>query len=697
MNSVQYLIKNRPLSYEAKVAAKALGRPTPDLEIKKSTSGKKRVFNRYFTRENSYDKFSWMCGCEEVSKLFCFVCLLSNDLRPIRQSPWTSTGVDNLQHLMKAATFHERSTSHLDHLIDYSVLDKPDIRKQFDTAYVTSTRAHNEKVKKNRRALRRLITCIRFSGAFELALRGHDEDDRDVFRGLVDFASELDSVLSDHLNDATVFKGTSHTIQDEILDAMFKVCRDEIREQMKKANFIAIEADETADSFNQQQLAVVFRYVFEGEIFERFWGFVRPAGRAAEDVTKAIIKVLEHLDIPADKLIAQSYGGAPLMSGKNGVQAMIRQKYPGAFYVNCYAHNSNLVLEKAASSNKKLKIFFAEIQSFASFFARSPKRNTVLDIIVTAAPTRWDFKTKTINTLYENKEFIGECLEKILDTESNFETIGEVNGLLTILRSADFNYFLEVLNHVIPHVEVLFRQVESREANSSYIQTCLEEFEAQIIEVMDRKIDLLGEEASGDLEVSASKRPRVDYASDTNRAVLEEYFDVLLNQIKDRYDFTGHLSAAALFSPDLIYTYKQRFPEDSFRSTVTTYPVISDQEKLKTELTVIYERDDLRCDGVLPLLTFLNKNDLREGFSETYRLLDILCTTPVTTCESERCFSTLKRIKCFLRNTKTQERLDALAMLSIEKRLVRSINDFDNKVVNVFASSKSRRKDFSYE
>jgi hypothetical protein len=29
--------------------------------------------------------------------------------------------------------------------------------------------------------------------------------------------------------------------------------------------------------------------------------------------------------------------------------------------------------------------------------------------------------------------------------------------------------------------------------------------------------------------------------------------------------------------------------------------------------------------------------------------------------------------------------------------LVRSINDFDNKVVNVFASSKSRRKDFSYE
>ncbi|CAH1377244.1 unnamed protein product, partial [Tenebrio molitor] len=172
-----------------------------------------------------------------------------------------------------------------------------------------------------------------------------------------------------------------------------------------------------------------------------------------------------------------------------------------------------------------------------------------------------------------------------------------VNGLLTILRSVDFNYFLEVLNHVIPHVEVLFSQVESREASSSYIQTCLEKFEAQIIEVMDRKIDLLGEEASGDLEASASKRPRLDDASDTNRAFLEEYFDVLLNQIKDRYDFTGHLSAAALFSPNLIYTHRHRFPEDTFNSTVATYRFENKvKEKFKTELTVIYEREDMRCD-----------------------------------------------------------------------------------------------------
>jgi len=42
----------------------------------------------------------------------------------------------------------------------------------------------------------------------------------------------------------------------------------------------------------------------------------------------------------------------------------------------------------------------------------------------------------------------------------------------------------------------------------------------------------------------------------------------------------------------------------------------------------------------------------------------------MSTAESERCFYTLKRIKTFLRNTMHQERLPALAMLSIEKNFI---------------------------
>lgn len=48
----------------------------------------------------------------------------------------------------------------------------------------------------------------------------------------------------------------------------------------------------------------------------------------------------------------------------------------------------------------------------------------------------------------------------------------------------------------------------------------------------------------------------------------------------------------------------------------------------------------------------------------------LLFTTSMTKAEAERCFSTLKRLKTFLRTAKSQDRLNALAMLSIEKHLL---------------------------
>lgn len=700
---MSFILENRPLDFEDKLTAKKLGRPTPVLDIKKTTTSKSRQFNRYFN-VNVYDKFPWMCGCPERNKLFCFVCILSNSLQP---SPWIQQGVDDLRHLQERAKKHEKSACHIHHLVDFNVLGKTSIRTQLDSAYRQSIRAHNEKVDKNRHILRRLIMCIKFCGAFELALRGHDENkesqNRGIFRGLVDFTAELDLALSVHLNESTVFKGTSKTIQNELLDAMLQVCKNEIRDQITQSNFLAIEADETTDSFNQQQLVIIFRYVFKGELFERFWNFCRPEGYTAEVLAGVIMNELDDLNIPINKLIAQSYDGAAVMSGKtSGVQSRIKAKYTTAFYIHCYAHQFNLILEKAATCNKKLKIFFAELQSFSSFFSRSTQRTSVLDEIVKqrlprAVVTRWNFKTRIVNTVYDKKALICECLEKLIETERDSKTISEANGLLTILNRADFNYFLEVIHYITPHVEIFFNQVQNRKADSVYIQKCLKTFECQITEIRQNKIDQLqlSEETNVDFEGPSLKRLKTT-ASENNRVVAKEYCDVIISQIRERFDFTCHLSAAKLFCSDLLATYRENFPEQIFTETVESYSCL-DKEKLRTELQVIYQRADMQCDGVLPLLNFLNKNNLQDGLSETCKLLDIICTTPMTTSECERCFSTLKRIKSFLRNTMGQERLNALAMLSIEKQLVQSIPDFDNKVINLFATKKERRMDFNYK
>ena len=127
------------------------------------------------------------------------------------------------------------------------------------------------------------------------------------------------------------------------------------------------------------------------------------------------------------------------------------------------------------------------------------------------------------------------------------------------------------------------------------------------------------------------------------------------------------------------------------------YPTL-DKAKLRTELSLIYENEEFKgCSGAVALFQVMMENNLQDTFTETVSLLKILITTPMTTSESKRCFSTLKRIKTFLRNTIGQQRLNALAMLSIEKRLVRDIPNFNIRVIERFAAQKERRVKFMYK
>ena len=91
------------------------------------------------------------------------------------------------------------------------------------------------------------------------------------------------------------------------------------------------------------------------------------------------------------------------------------------------------------------------------------------------------------------------------------------------------------------------------------------------------------------------------------------------------------------------------------------------------------------------------ENNLQSTFSEVVKLLKILITTPMSTAEAERCFSTLKRIKTVLCSTMTNDRLSALGMITIENKVTTDTIDFNEQVINDFATSKSRRMDFVFK
>lgn len=167
--------------------------------------------------------------------------------------------------------------------------------------------------------------------------------------------------------------------------------------------------------------------------------------------------------------------------------------------------------------------------------------------------------------------------------------------------------------------------------------------------------------------------------------------DTVIANAKDWFTFTGHLAAALLLESERFHEYAGDFPTEALAKAIDAYPMLN-KPRLQTEPALIYQNPDFRACSSAMASFHLVCNNLMEVFSETLKLLRIL----ITVADHWR-FSTLKRIKTFLRNTMTQDRLNALAVLSIEKRLTHDISDFNRLVIEKFAHMKDRRAKFLYK
>ncbi|XP_073129369.1 uncharacterized protein [Henckelia pumila] len=90
-----------------------------------------------------------------------------------------------------------------------------------------------------------------------------------------------------------------------------------------------------------------------------------------------------------------------------------------------------------------------------------------------------------------------------------------------------------------------------------------------------------------------------------------------------------------------------------------------------------------------PLEVLEYVKNLHHGFPNAWIAYRILLTIPVTVASAERSFFKLKLIKNYLQSTMSQDRLNGLAILSIEKKMVANL-DYDD-LVNNFAQQKARR------
>ena len=114
------------------------------------------------------------------------------------------------------------------------------------------------------------------------------------------------------------------------------------------------------------------------KVAERSLKFVQVVDRTAEGLATTIRDQLQPFSAQ-DKLVAQTYDGAAVMSGRvSGVQLRLKLDFPHAKFVHCYSHQLNLILKQASSGLKLCRVFFSNLSSFSVFFSQSPKRTDKL-------------------------------------------------------------------------------------------------------------------------------------------------------------------------------------------------------------------------------------------------------------------------------------------------------------------------------
>ena len=164
---------------------------------------------------------------------------------------WTKTGLCDLNNLPRSLSKHEKSNIHIQSQIFFKTFGTSRIDLLLNEEQRLNVSLHNSKVKENREILKVFISGTCYLAKQELAFRGNDESATSFNRGnyvkLFYAFAENDERISRHLEISTVFSGLSIRIQNDIIEAVAEVIRTDIRNDINKASFIAVEVDETTD------------------------------------------------------------------------------------------------------------------------------------------------------------------------------------------------------------------------------------------------------------------------------------------------------------------------------------------------------------------------------------------------------------------------------------------------------------------
>ena len=422
-----------------------------------------------------------------------------------------------------------------------------------------------------------------------------------------------------------------------------------------------------------------------------------------------------------------------MMGYLNGVAAQILSNEPRAIKVHCFAHCLNLCLQDVTRNCQPIKAALDVVMEISHLIMNSPKRSLVFEQCKTEitpqctglrplCPTRWTVRTSAIDAVLKNYPTLLETLETI-NTESHDDYGRRAGGVLSLLQRFDTFFGLHLSHLIFSATEQTSRALQAKDTS---VQEAVNAAKLAIAFIKRQRSDtayeffyssivLQAKKYTNDPVLPRYKRPpkRLDDGSAPHVFTSpQEYFrtkyfealDFVENEISRRFD------QSSLALPDAIENFlcksattareeDHNIPDIVVKmySKDVNMTKLKQQAQMLPDLVSAYKSSQaLRNFQVTKMKSIadmmLKVPSAKCLFTEIHNLLKIYFTIPISTATAERSFSSLRRIKTFLRSTMTEVRLNNIMLLHVHKEDTDNL-DMQN-IAEAFTSLNSQRRGF---
>jgi hypothetical protein len=632
---------------------------------------------------------------------------------------FTSNGFKNWKDATISFKNHELSASHKEALQVVVVIPStcPDVGDML-------SREHAREKSENRQCFLRILSNIRFLSRQGLALRGDgDESDSNFvqllkLRGLDD--PRIEAWLSKRTN-----KYTSNNAQNEILKVMALSTLRKIAAELRESQFFCIMSDECTDVSNREQLVICIRWVDSKlEVHEEFIGLYKLDNIQADTIVAAIRDALIRLNLAMSKCRGQCYDGASTMKGaKSGVATQLRKDECRAVYIHCYGHALNLAVGDTVKRCKLLKDALEITFEVSKLVKFSPKRDVLFEKLKAdlapdtpgfrvLCPTRWTVRAASLKSVIDNYKVLQELWEVARGETSDTSVKARIIGVQAQFTTFGYYFGCQLGFLLLQHSDNLSKTLQSTKLSACEGQRVAAMTAATLQRIRDEgSFDLFWKKVESDrqsLDVQEPQLPRRrktpkrlddgnsegDYPDSPKVFYRQQYYealDLIISTINDRFDQPGYKVYTQLEDLLLKAVQKEDFI-DSLTAVTSFYHSDFNATQLRLHLdTLASNFPDSSCTSVTDIKEYIQKMSPaeRELISEVSSLLRLFLVMPATNAVSERSFSALRRVKSYLRNSMTQERLNHLLLLHAHKHLTDAMNLIE--VANDFVALSGHR------